>query len=356
MPVIINGSTGISGTDGSAANPAVQGSDTNTGMFFPAPDTIAFAEGGVESMRLDSSGNMSATNTVVMGSSFLRNRFINGAMEVWQRGTSFSTPAAGTYTADRFFVGWTGAAPATVARVTGPTGFSYALRVTGAASNTLTVVGQKIESVNIADLAGTTVTLSVVLLASSSQTFLWRASYANSVDNFTTDTQIATGTWSVTTSAARYTANITLPSQAANGVQINIYPANAGAFTSGTFNMTGFQIEAGTAATPFERRQYGQELMLCQRYYQIGALRGYSTTTYVGGHVAQPVPMRGTPTNTFNDQNGNANRVNTSNGPNIAITGGTFNSSSGIYSFLDAILVASAGNWFAIDYTLSAEL
>ena len=34
MPVIINGSTGISGTDGSAATPAVQGTDTNTGMFF----------------------------------------------------------------------------------------------------------------------------------------------------------------------------------------------------------------------------------------------------------------------------------------------------------------------------------
>ena len=58
MPVIINGSTGISGTDGSAATPAVQGTDTNTGMFFPAADQIAFAEGGVEAMRLDASGNV----------------------------------------------------------------------------------------------------------------------------------------------------------------------------------------------------------------------------------------------------------------------------------------------------------
>jgi len=54
MPVIINGSTGISGTDGSAATPAVQGTDTNTGMFFPAADTIAFAENGVEVMRINS--------------------------------------------------------------------------------------------------------------------------------------------------------------------------------------------------------------------------------------------------------------------------------------------------------------
>jgi len=58
MPVVINGSTGISGTDGSAGTPAYQGTDTNTGVFFPAADTIAFAEGGVEAMRIDSSGNV----------------------------------------------------------------------------------------------------------------------------------------------------------------------------------------------------------------------------------------------------------------------------------------------------------
>ena len=58
MPVIINGTTGISGVDGTAATPAIQGSDTNTGVFFPAADTISFTEGGVEAMRIDSSGNV----------------------------------------------------------------------------------------------------------------------------------------------------------------------------------------------------------------------------------------------------------------------------------------------------------
>ena len=58
MPITINGTTGIAGVDGSAGTPAVQGADTNTGMFFPAADTIAFAEGGVEVMRLDSSANL----------------------------------------------------------------------------------------------------------------------------------------------------------------------------------------------------------------------------------------------------------------------------------------------------------
>jgi hypothetical protein len=44
---------------GTAAAPAITTTgDTNTGMFFPAADTIAFAEGGTESMRIDSSGNV----------------------------------------------------------------------------------------------------------------------------------------------------------------------------------------------------------------------------------------------------------------------------------------------------------
>ena len=58
MTITINGTTGIAGVDGSAATPAVQGADTNTGIFFPAADTIAFTEGGTEVMRLDSSANL----------------------------------------------------------------------------------------------------------------------------------------------------------------------------------------------------------------------------------------------------------------------------------------------------------
>jgi hypothetical protein len=67
MPVIINGSTGISGTDGTTSSPAVQGTDTNTGMWFPAADTIAFSEGGVEALRLNSSGNAIFSGTVRVG-------------------------------------------------------------------------------------------------------------------------------------------------------------------------------------------------------------------------------------------------------------------------------------------------
>jgi len=63
MPVTINGTTGIAGVDGSASTPAVQGADTNTGMFFPAADTIAWTTGGTERMRVDSSGNLLVAQT-----------------------------------------------------------------------------------------------------------------------------------------------------------------------------------------------------------------------------------------------------------------------------------------------------
>jgi hypothetical protein len=65
----------INFADGSAAAPSITNNgDTNTGMFFPAADTIAFSEGGVESMRIDASGNVlpGANGTQNLGSASLR--------------------------------------------------------------------------------------------------------------------------------------------------------------------------------------------------------------------------------------------------------------------------------------------
>lgn len=63
MTITINGTTGIAGVDGSAGTPAVQGADTNTGIFYPAADTIGFAEGGAEVARFDSSGRLGIGTT-----------------------------------------------------------------------------------------------------------------------------------------------------------------------------------------------------------------------------------------------------------------------------------------------------
>ena len=68
MTLILSGTDGLSDVDGSAATPAIRGTDANTGIFFPAADTIGFAEGGVEAMRIDSSGNVGiGTSSIFSG-------------------------------------------------------------------------------------------------------------------------------------------------------------------------------------------------------------------------------------------------------------------------------------------------
>ena len=56
MALNINGTTGISGVDGSVSAPAVTGTDSNTGITFPSADTIKFATGGVERLSITNSG------------------------------------------------------------------------------------------------------------------------------------------------------------------------------------------------------------------------------------------------------------------------------------------------------------
>jgi hypothetical protein len=67
MSLILSGTDGLSDVDGSASTPAIRGTDTNTGIFFPAADTIAFAEGGAEVARFDSNGNLLLGTTSASG-------------------------------------------------------------------------------------------------------------------------------------------------------------------------------------------------------------------------------------------------------------------------------------------------
>ena len=57
MSLILDGTNGLSDVDGTAAAPAIRGTDANTGIFFGA-DIIGFSEGGAEAMRIDASGNV----------------------------------------------------------------------------------------------------------------------------------------------------------------------------------------------------------------------------------------------------------------------------------------------------------
>jgi len=77
----ITGSTTATFAAGAVGTPSIAAhGDTNTGIFFPAADTIAFAEGGVESMRIDSSGNLAVGNTSALVTAANRgNITINGS-------------------------------------------------------------------------------------------------------------------------------------------------------------------------------------------------------------------------------------------------------------------------------------
>jgi hypothetical protein len=258
---------------------------------------------------LDASGNATFAGTAVPASSFLRNRIINGNMYIAQRatsatvtaGTGVPTASTGYPAVDRFFAYSTGA-NVTAAQVSGSGSNRNLFRITGAASVTAVGVGQRIEALNSYDLAGQTCTLSVDLANSLLTTVTWTANYATTTDTFgtigtPTKTQIATGTFTVTSTLTRYSVNISVPAAATTGVEILL---TVGAQTSGTWDIGNMQFEAGSAATPFERRQYGQELALCQRYYQVGFAAGrLSIAATEGWPIQYKVTMRATPTITF---------------------------------------------------------
>lgn len=203
----------------------------------------------------------------VDGSVTGKNALINADMTAAQRGTSFATPTSGVYTLDRWFITWAGAAPTSVAQITGLSGFSNAMRITGRVGNTQTTISQRIRSVNSARFIGLQAALSATLQASVGQTILWQLAYANAADNFSGATAIASGTWTATTSYQRFSAILSaLPAGAANGLQLSISPQNGGAFTSGTFDLTGVQLETGNVATAFEAKSFETNLSECMDY------------------------------------------------------------------------------------------
>lgn len=234
-----------------------------------------------------------------------RNRVINGGMAIDQRNAgasqTFTAAAALAYSVDRWY-GYCTGANVTGQRVQGATVGQFYYRFTGAASVTAIGFGQRIEQLNSADLAGTTATLSVDLANSVLTSVTWTAYYATTADTFgtlasPTRTQIATGTFTVNSTVTRYSTQISVPAAATTGIEIVF---TVGAQTSGTWTIGNVQLEAGSVATPFERRSYGQELALCQRYYQNYSVSlDYTDTlsaTYILRSYSFPVTMRAAPT------------------------------------------------------------
>ena len=97
-----SGNTSITGTiavpAGSAVAPTIAPTgDTNTGIFFPAADTIAFTEGGTEAMRLDSSGRLGLGTTGPLARFDLRGDYKEGWVSD-NTGTAYTIDlSAGTF-------------------------------------------------------------------------------------------------------------------------------------------------------------------------------------------------------------------------------------------------------------------
>jgi hypothetical protein len=225
-----------------AANLAALGSNTNTTGILPA------------------AGGGTAGTAGVTG---FKNRIINGNMSIWQRGTSFS--AIG-YTADRWSF-YAGTSPVVTQSTDVPTGYRYSAALSGTGSTGFT---QKIESYNVSDLSGQTITVSFWLKQTSgagSNAISISLSYATAQDNFGSTTSIGSTNITTTSSWAQYSATFTnLPSGVTNGLQCTIV-TNSGSAVA--FQLTGVQLEVGTAATNFDVRSYGTELGLCYRYYYL---------------------------------------------------------------------------------------
>jgi hypothetical protein len=231
-----------------------------------------------------------------------RNRIINGDMRIDQRNNGASvavTGGANQYIVDRFIARTNGTSTAQRS-TTAPAGFTNSLLFTvgtGAApaSTDVNTISQRIEGFNIADLAWGTasavsVTMSFWVRTSLTGTFAFRigngsrsyvATYTvNSANTFEYKTVVipgdTSGTWATDNSVGMF-LNWDLGSGSnLNAASANTWVAtdslrvagsvNLVATTGATFFLTGVQLEAGSVATPFERRDYGRELMMCQRY------------------------------------------------------------------------------------------
>jgi hypothetical protein len=298
------------------------------------------------STTLDSSAGLTfsdSSNQSAAASPFgLKNRIINGDMVIDQRNNGASvTPANGAYTLDRWGVNQFATSSRfsvqqNAGSVTPPTGFNNYLGVTSLSAYSVAVgdiysIYQRIEGFNVADLGwgaanASTVTLSFWVRSSLTGTF--GGAFQNEAGD-----RAYPFTYTISSANTWTRISITIPGDTTgtwlktngNGLQITFglgvgsnRSATAGSWQAGNFGsatgatsvvgtngatwyLTGVQLERNTTATPFEWIPYGQELMLCQRYFQTYSpppLRGVvaSGTAWSRAGMVLPVVMRATPT------------------------------------------------------------
>jgi hypothetical protein len=330
MPIKLNGSTSgytqVNAAAVAANNTLVLPTTGTTLLSDTFTGNVALTGNATITGNETVSGNVTVSGDLIPSSSFMRNRIINGAMQISQRtavntNVAVGTGTSGTFGPDRYFA-YTGTTSLwnTSQVSTGASDFPYAnrlQRISGQTSTSAIYWRQIVESVNCTDLSGQSVVLS--FYATAGANYSGGAVTAQVYTGTGTDqgaaslntaawTGFATpisSTFTPTTTRTRYTFTGTIGS-GINELAISLTWSGSGtAGTNDYVDITGVQLEVGSNATPFERRLYGTEFMLCQRYYYRISSGGVYTqfaigtcTTSTGTFVGMPLPvtMRATPT------------------------------------------------------------
>jgi len=263
------------------------------------------------------------TTTAAVAVPTNRNLIINGAMEVSQKGGGSHTTAAATYWVDRFYT-YTAAAGRTISQTTdAPDGFKHSIKLQRDSGTTPVdpqYFSQPAESASCVGFAGETITLS--FWARAGANFSPASNYINVGVHTGTGTDqsmmagltgsavvIGTTNQAITTDWARYsfTSGSAVPTTS-NQLVFQIITTPVGtAGANDWYEITGVQLEIGSAATDFVHEEYGTTLAKCQRFFlnyvqghnkNIGTSGFYNTTT-VSTNVTPPVTFREAPTMAF---------------------------------------------------------
>jgi hypothetical protein len=254
------------------------------------------------------------------------NPTLNAAMQLWQRGTSF-TITTPVYTADRWQAGrGSNVAGSTVTRqVTNDTtnlpSIQYSLRFQRDSGNTATnplYLAQSFESVNSIPFAGKTVTLSFYARAGANYSAVSNVLAARLLSGTGTDQNLLTAGYTGSTTVIGQNATLTTTWQrftftasiASTATEIGLFFESNPSGTAGAndwFEITGLQIDIGSVALPFRTNgaTIQGELAACQRYYfravsgaaygQFGGNPAYSASL-ASPAIPFPVTMRVPPT------------------------------------------------------------
>ena len=286
--------------------------------YSTAPARLAVGNNG-ESLVADSSTSTGLRWQGSMAGG--KNAIINGGMDIWQRGTSFTTSTA--YSADRWYLNIDGASAGTASQVTTslPTGFRYGMKLQRTASNTGTGglgIGQSFETNTSIPFAGQTATFSFWAKAGANfsagtSQLNYRVGYGTGTDQ---SMATAYGGWTgysesgtnftITTTWTRYSFAVSVP---AGTTQISVrtfYTPSGTAGADDSYSITGHQFELGSVATTFTRAggTIQGELAACQRYYwrqtgesaySVYAMGANVSTTTCNVFVQFPQIMRTSP-------------------------------------------------------------